>query len=288
MNKLLRANFSRLFKMKSFWLAMIIVIYYPIMSVLDSYSEMKSTGYVCWFESSFWVMGALIAMMMAVLVHIFIGTEYSDKTIRNKMIVGHSKQNVYISNMLTMWATAGILSLTWIATYCAIGLFLLPMGNSFLKDFIITVEAFVAILLMTALLVLLAMFVSSKISAGVLSMLTCLILLAIGVWMKTALAQKQYIKAYKYVDNTVSTVEIDGEDITEVSWDEDIANPNYIPEGPQKEALRYAMNMSVGAQLLDVNDNHEIGFLWFIVFDNLMLLVITFAGAHIYKRNDIS
>lgn len=97
MYKLLRAGYARLFRMKSFYIGIALMIFYPVMSNIDSYSSMKNDGYVYWFEESLWVFGTFMALIMAVVVHVFIGRDFADKTIRNKLIVGHTKEKYFLA-----------------------------------------------------------------------------------------------------------------------------------------------------------------------------------------------
>lgn len=279
MFKLLRSNYTRLFRMKSLYFAIAFMIFYPAMSCISDYSEMLEVGYPRYFEEAFWAFGTLLAFIMPVLVHLFIGPDYADKTIRNKLVIGHTKRQIYFANLITMMTVTLLLFVIWNITYCLIGLPLLSRSGSVSFDIIISLEELMACFLLTALLVLIAMFMTNKVSAGITMMLVALGLLATGVMLKTTLAQEEYISAM-----TV-TVSVD----MQQSFDTDqmIPNPKYVPEGQQKETIRYMERMNVGAQLLDVTDNHEISPVWFFVFDSIMIIVICAGGAALYKRKDL-
>ena len=61
------------------------------------------------FLNSFGVSGfvALPGIVMAAFCSMFIGTEFSDGTMRNKLIVGHRRREIYFTNFLTC-ALSGI------------------------------------------------------------------------------------------------------------------------------------------------------------------------------------
>ena len=50
----------------------------------------------------------------------FIGTEYSDGTIRNKIVVGHSRSTIYLANLLTCCFAGLIMCLCFILPTLAI------------------------------------------------------------------------------------------------------------------------------------------------------------------------
>ena len=285
MNKLLRTNFSRLFRMKSLYVAIGIMIFYPTMSCISSYSDMVQYGYQYIFEESLWNFGVMLAFVMPVIVHLFLAPEYTDHAIRNKIIIGHGKKNVFWANMITMMGASLILYFVWMVTFCVVGLNLLDVGNPVYVDIIISLEELLACWLLTVLLVLFGMFVPSKTSMGVLSMIISICLIASGVFLKSKLAQDEYVPENKVT--FIETLDEEGNVSNEQESDKMVLNPKYIPEGSSKEVIRYIERINVGAQLLDVTDNHEIEAIWFFLFDGAMIVVACVYGAKLYKKKDI-
>lgn len=280
MSKLLCVNFRRLFHMKSFYLAITLMMFYPIMSCTSDYAEILEYGYAHYIEESIWSFGTMLSFAMPVLVYLFIGPDYTDKTIRNKLIIGYSKKDVFLANMFTMMGACFTLFLVWKITFCAIGLPLLYVGNPLYIDILISLEELAACMLLTSILVLLVMFVSGKVSAGILAMVLSLCLIASGVIIKTRLAEEEFIDSEPTWIEFDGTVHVNGTNAT-------VPNPKFIPEGPTKEAIRYIERINVGAQLLDVTDNHEIAPVWYLFFDNVMIGLIVAGGIVLYKRKDI-
>lgn len=280
MSKLLRVNFRHLFRMKSFYFAIAIMIYCPIMSCISDYMEMTEYGYVHSIEESIWQFGVSYAFIVPVLVHLFIGPDYVDKTIRNKLIIGYGKKDIFMANMITMMVACLILFFVWNIFFWAIGSNMLVVESPIGMHIVITLEELLAVLFLTALLVLLAMFMSGKVTAGVLSMILALCIIASGLIIKRDLAEEEFEDS-----NVVWAIFEEG--AAPVQKSEKVPNPRYIPEGPRKEALRYLERVDVGAQLLDVTDNHEIDCIWYFAFDSIMILLICAGGSAMYKRKDI-
>ena len=101
MNKLLSANFMRIKKNKTFWSGVIFMFGLGIFFPVRRYVDMVQTGWVNNLDDGFYFCAVLIAIVMAVFCSMFIGTEYSDGTIRNKIIVGQKRSAVYLANAVT-------------------------------------------------------------------------------------------------------------------------------------------------------------------------------------------
>ena len=95
MSRLLRADFSRLFKSIIFKLGMIFSVGFAVVMVMVRYIDFKvnaSTyeeyGYMTVNVDDLIFVGCFFMMfVVAVFIGIFVGTDYSDGTIRNKIIV---------------------------------------------------------------------------------------------------------------------------------------------------------------------------------------------------------
>lgn len=102
MRKLLNADLNRLWRNKTFWLTVILMacsegvlcllllMQNPIPMDLLPFLSLQGIG-----------------ILASVFFSPFAGTEYSDGTIRNKIIVGHKRSNIYLASLLT-----GILAVT--------------------------------------------------------------------------------------------------------------------------------------------------------------------------------
>ena len=76
----------RIKKNKTFWSGVIFMFGLGIFFPVRRYVDMVQTGWVNNLDDGFYFCAVLIAIVMAVFCSMFIGTEYSDGTIRNKII----------------------------------------------------------------------------------------------------------------------------------------------------------------------------------------------------------
>ena len=106
MSKLLTAGFSRVFKKKTFYICLIIMAVNGVLNALSIYSD-KALGYNSTLDSIFFEYVPFIPILMSVFCALFIGTEYSDGTMRNKIVSGHKRSTIYLSNFIICAAVTG-------------------------------------------------------------------------------------------------------------------------------------------------------------------------------------
>ena len=137
MNKLLSAGFSRLWKNKVFWGGVLLMPCLLVFVLVSNYRDMMHfsvearAAYILdtFLPGCFMFIGCFTAIFAA----LFLGTEYSDGTIRNKLVVGHSRVVVYlsslilciVSSLLVCVATALVTLIAGIRLFGIIGFFTL-------------------------------------------------------------------------------------------------------------------------------------------------------------------
>ncbi len=123
MIKLLRANFARVIKSATFWIFIALYALYPIMvAIIESESferissdKMLSLNYgVEWFP----LQGILIALICSIIF----SADFHNGTLKNKIIIGQSKTNIYVANLLTMMIISLALSVIYILIFFAVGM----------------------------------------------------------------------------------------------------------------------------------------------------------------------
>lgn len=105
MGNLLHAGLSRLIRSRAFLLALLAELAYTALVVLvcwDHYAD--GTGNYTLeaiLTAGFGLMGYLSvpSLIYASLLSIHLGTDYSDHTLRNKLIVGHTRTEVYLADL---------------------------------------------------------------------------------------------------------------------------------------------------------------------------------------------
>ncbi len=122
MNKLIAAHLMRLKKDKCFWICTLFTIFIAVYRNLDSYSMSKEYNYTCTLESVFFPFVMLMAMLSPVFCSLFLGTEFSDGTIRNKLTVGHDRISIYLSDLIVCSITNILLCIAYIIPCLCLGI----------------------------------------------------------------------------------------------------------------------------------------------------------------------
>ena len=111
MRKLLSANFARLGKSKVFWTMESVCLLTGVIFYFLFIINTRNIGESWLLHSAnyyFFLFIIYVGIIMGIFTSVFIGTEYSDGTIRNKLSVGHCRRNIYLANLLVVCA-AGLL-----------------------------------------------------------------------------------------------------------------------------------------------------------------------------------
>lgn len=123
MSKLLYANWARVMRSKIFWLAEIFLVGYSIfVYAMGAYNErhmimIRDSEWTLYFFNEMLFIHAITAIFTV----FFIGVEYSDGTIRNKFVAGHTRKSVYMSNFIMCYLVGLIQFATYSVTSLAAG-----------------------------------------------------------------------------------------------------------------------------------------------------------------------
>ncbi|MDE5577881.1 MAG: ABC transporter permease, partial [Oscillospiraceae bacterium] len=218
MSKLLRANFTRLWKNKVFWGCMIFMFLNAFHTVLMLYLNFKKYGEIYMSENSPFGQTVAVSIISAIFIGLFIGTEYSNGTMRNKLVIGHSRSAIYFANLAVCIAAALMLHLVYVLTTLLSGLIMfgtfITQAASFLGTLavsLIIVTAYAAMFLSISTLI------TSK-SAGVTTVImTSLVLMILAMVINGALDEPEIYEAY-------TIIEANGEQYSEP----EMKNPYYV------------------------------------------------------------
>lgn len=211
MRKLLQADFARIRRQKAFWAELILIAVYSVWVVISTYrntleyNQPMDTA----FAEVLFAPITLGSIFLAVFCSLFVGTEYSDGTIRNKLIVGHARTGIYLANFTSCTVTALLQSAIALAIIWAAGLPLLGLPQITPAAYIQTCGSlFCLCMAYAALYNLTAMLSSSKTHTAVINILASFILLFTAVYFYQALSEPEMINQMIMADsgNALETV----------------------------------------------------------------------------------
>lgn len=295
MINLLSAGFSRLFKRKTFYVCVTIMALYGAVGIFDAFLYNAATN----LDDIFFEYCALIPVLMAVFCAMFIGTEYSDGTMRNKIITGHKRIVIYMSNFI-ICAAAGLMMYAVYIVICLglgipmLGLFAGDIGGIFAR-----VGCSLALLLsLTGIFTLISLTVRSKAAAAVICLILAFVTLIAGVTLYSILQEEsEYLQIYTYngnyveIDGDFQTVQFDDDgneiDISSELKTEDVLNPFYVG-GIKRQIYRFIVDFTPGGQVMLIIADEESDPLLLAGYSLLIAVVTTAAGLIIFNKKNLN
>ena len=284
MRKLLSAEFVRLFKSWIFWLCLIfytgVGIYLVMMRWLDirEHPDLYAEFDIIYRNADDFIFsgGMFFIFVVAVFIGIFVGTEYSDGTIRNKLAIGHTRSNIYLSKLIVCATADIIMYVLYILAVLAFG-YLLTDGTTIkARDILIfTMTGIAVILALTALLLLLSMSIQSKAVGSVVTLTTVIVMFFASMMVFEMLSAPEYFDAYMYMDET-------GEIVSE----EKEKNPFYLT-GTKREIYEFLNDFLPVLQLYQINSNTTDNLDIIVIYDCILLVVTTGTGIVIFRKKNL-
>ena len=279
MSKLLHAEFSCLIKNKLFWLGLLVMVGVPLYGVgVRYYDYAVALEYILETADGLWFVGGIyLGIVLSVFVSLFIGTEFSDGTIRNKLTVGHSRNEIYLSNLITCTCVSLFYHIVYIAVLFGAGSLLLKSWETPMKVLaVMTVLSFAAVVALSAVFTMLAMLIHNRSVGAVTAMLVAMAMLIAAITILNMLQAPAYIE-----NNFVLSVN------GELVQGDPIPNPKYLT-GAKREAYQHLLNIIPTGQLLQFgNLKYTDDMLYLPLYAAGITLVCTIIGVMIFRSKDI-
>lgn len=281
MSKLLRADFARLLKSKVFWFCLLFVFLSEVFSSVGLYRETKSiTGYLAHCDSLLFDVCAQMIIIAAIFSGLFVGTDYSNGTIRNKIIVGHTRTEIYLSNLIVCSSALLIIQLVGMLTAVGIGFPLVGnMEKSFLSLFVLSLISFATTIALSALFLLIAMMIHSKAHSVVAAIIVAIVLLIGAFVIGDGLNQPEYTSSV-----TVSVAE-DGVDNSDNQMVME-KNPYYI-SGAKRDLYEFLYDFLPGCQMMQISEQNPEHPARLPVYSLSIILATTACGVLLFRKKDI-
>lgn len=259
MLKLLSANFARLWKDTSFWLCFCALTAFGAVDRIGVSADTMETHSL---EEAFWIQALLIGFVLAVFISLFVGAEYENGTIRNKIVSGHFRTEIYLANVIVCIAAGWLMCFGCLAASLLVGIPALGFFQTELSEILLQgLCVFSLSAAYAAIFCFIAMLSTNRTAAAVISILLSFLLLFAGTAVSNRLDQSQY---YYLPDASLGIGEID-----EVEASEWILNPDYL-QGTERRAYEIAFEVLPGGQSLQlsgmVNENSRYGEMLFASF----------------------
>lgn len=196
MRNLLASNFSRLRKSK---LLLFTLLGFFCCGLYLLYVQFYGLDFEKPIEIVFFIFLIPLGAMLAVFCSLFLGADYSDGTLRNKIITGHSRTAIYFSNLLTCVLAGLLMGAAFLLPVCCIG-FSITTGFSmprreliwYLLNSLLTICAFSAVF--TAV----CMLCQRKATAAIICLLSTVALFVPSGMLCSALSVPEFYQDFDY------------------------------------------------------------------------------------------
>ena len=275
MRKLLSANYSRLWRDKIFWICMGTMLVYSVLYMLNGCRQatVNLAEYNYSIDKYYFHFATSIGVFCAVFSSMFFGTEYSDGTIRNKVIVGHTKINIYIASLITTITATLLMAFVWmIGASVAIpilGIWEMGIPNLLIYLLIILMLA----VALAAICTLINMISTNKAFTVVISVLLIMGLLIFASMFYNGLCEPEMTSG---VQITASGMQMS----------EPTPNPNYVSGAIRKvyEFILDFLPTGQGLTVWQVEVGHPIRM---ILSSAAITILTTLSGIFVFKKKNL-
>lgn len=277
MRKLLSASFSRLWKEKMFWIAFAFMsIGSACFSWMSYNTAMKNTGIEFYVEDMMFNMLPMIGFVFVFFISMRLGTEFDEHTIRNKLVVGYNRTQVYFAEYITCMTASLILLVVMLLCSTLSGWFFFRKFQSgWMEVAFLLLCCVLMASVFSAMSVGICMNVRNKATSLVASLVFLFAILLLASFCINVLAEEPM--AYSSISITVEGG---------VQFGDLVENPAYI-DGFQRTIYELIADILPTGQTIQLNNlDYERAVRWPLL-SVIMLLVSTFAGYLPFRKRDI-
>lgn len=276
MNNLLSAGFYRLWKNKTFWICLAAAFTLSPIMMLNGCRQaalLAAEGYSRSLDDYYFTLAPMMALFFAVFTSLFIGTEHSDGTMRNKIIVGRTRTQIYLSNLVISTAASVCFTITWLLG----GLVGIPflgtwkMGAGFLLLYAVIAVFFTAAL--CSIFTLLCMLSPNKAITAVLAILLALGMIVAASMLYNSLTQPEFTTGVIMTANGMQIAD-------------PVPNPNFIT-GTKRSVYQFLIDaFPTGQSILMANGAVSRPVLS-LISSAVIALAAALAGIFAFCRKDL-
>lgn len=278
MNKLLAANFSRLFKNKVFWICCIFAFCYGVFMQVMNYLTTTASGEVPQIDDLFFSFSIWTGILLSAFISLFLGTEYSDGTIRNKLVIGHRRRDIYLSNLIVCIMSGAVMCAFNLIASFTVGI---PLIGTFDAGaelvFATCIGILVAAAAFASICTMISMLWQNKAAAAVLNILFIFFLLFVSLYIRAWLEAPEMI--------TTQSIVMDEKGGSSVTTEE-IPNPVYL-RGTARKTCEFISDFLPTGQTVQFTNMEAENVPLLCTYSVIITAAAAGAGTLVFKKKDI-
>ena len=275
MSKLLRANMVRLWKNKAFWFCFLVMTAFGIIERINVFISEEGEGSL---DEAFWIGALVIGFALSVFVSLFVGAEYEAGTIRNKIISGHTRSDIYLANTVACILAGWLMCLGCLAASLVVGIPLLGFFQTPLPEVLLHgICVFALSAAYAAIFNMIAMLSQNRAVTSMVCVSLAFLLLFTGTAIYDQLEQEEMY--YLPDEQNKFTDEQNAE------W---VSNPKYI-SGTERSAYETAFHILPGGQSLQLSgmlDDHQ-QYLEMFLASLTWIVLSCSCGMAVFRKTDL-
>ncbi len=273
MIKLLDAGFTRLRKNKLFWILSIFSIGLALFMIYTQYSDMKKYEDIIEVEQLMINYATIVGIVIAIFTSLFLGVEYSDGIIKNKISIGHKRTNIYLSNLIIVTITSLFSYILFLIIIVSIGIPLFGTVTISIRELLVLLGCiFVTIAAYSSIFTFLASAISNKTITAITTIILAFSLMMIAVTCLSKLEAPEYIQ---------EATMINGE--TKI---EQVLNPKYLSESKRK-VYQSLLDINPAGQMFQIAGRVAYDLKIFPLYSLGIIIVFTTTGLIIFKKKEL-
>lgn len=275
MSRLLHADMSCMKKSAAFKLAVLGAVVFGVFVCYGNYRDMVRYNSEIVYQNLCFYFMEPAGLFIAAFTSMYVGTEYSDGTIRNKVIVGHKRRNIYLSSFLSCTAANFMMVISYLVIVSCIGipLFGLPAysGEAYAAMGVYVLDGILLLAAYAAVFNLIALLNTSKARAAVISLLLVIAMFIIVTYLYNKLYMSEI-----YLEASEEAVEI---------AQEMMGQP--VISGTQRTIYQFIIEfLPVGQslQIATLEAQHP----WYLAIYSIIIMVgFNVIGVYFFRRKNL-
>lgn len=286
MNKLLTASFARIKKDKFFWIGMAGMLVFGAFLAFMQYQEHVQHGCAVRLDNVFAGHALVIGILCAVFSSLFIGTEYSDGTIRNKLIVGHTRIAVYFSNLIINIVAALLMCLAFAASVSAVGIPLIGFLEADVKTILLTVLGCVIMTVaFCSLCTMVCMVNQNKTISAIITIVGVFALMLAASMILSKLTEPEFYNSFSMPNASGASDSIIYDSTSDASAGI-TPNPGYL-RGSERSFYEFLLDFLPSGQAMQYSSMTAVHLWQMPLYSLIIIFLSTGIGAVAFRRKDV-
>lgn len=274
MIKLLAESFRRLIKAKIFWLGAAFSVVFSLFLCYANYNFTDTSKQIT-IDEMFFTFYVCFCLVCAVVISLFIGAEYSDGTIRNKLIIGHNRAGIYFANLITCIVASSTMIIIHTILTLSVGYLLY---EKFQMETSRLIFALVCIFLISAVYSAMCVMIAMNCHNKAITAVATILLMIILVYIATLIGQKLLEPEMTYDGIVISQNGIEYGDI--------IKNTAYV-SGTKRKIYEFIYSLLPTGQIQQMYSLDFENSSYWPMMSLSLFTILSAVGAVIFKKKDL-